>query len=311
MEFGIHLPQIGPSASPSGVIAFAQRAEQLGFDSVWVSDHIVFPSAVAQVFGGSLLDPITTLAFVAPMTRRVKLGTSVLIVPYRDPLVLAKMLSSLDVLSGGRVIAGVGSGWLEGEFEALALRFADRGKQTDEYLTILGKAWSDASPTVEHRGAYRTITDVVLAPRPQQSQVPIWIGGNSPVGIARAARFGQAWHPVRVTPNEVAAGKARLESAANAQGRKPGEIAISARVPLWFSDDPTGTTGKSPLIGTADELVAVLHRYGDAGAGHVVVDFFLGIHHEPAVAADPQHFIAAMERFAREVMPRVSQALPG
>src|SRR5262249_7164836 len=106
MDFGIHLPHIRASASPSGLTAFARLAEPLGLDSVWVSAHIVFPSAVAQVFGGSLLDPLTTLAFVAPATRRVKLGTSVLIVPYRDPLVLAKMLASLDQLSEGRVIAG-------------------------------------------------------------------------------------------------------------------------------------------------------------------------------------------------------------
>jgi probable F420-dependent oxidoreductase len=302
MKFGIHLPHIGEASTPLGLATFAHHAEQLGFDSLWASDHVVFPAALAQVFGGRLLDPLTTLAFVAPATRKVKLGTSVLVVPYRDPLALAKTLASLDVLSEGRVIAGVASGWLEAEFQALGLTFADRGRQTDEYLSIVQQALNGAEPTLEHRGAYRTISDVVFAPKPVQRPLPLWVGGNSRQAIRRAARVGSMWHPVRTAPAEIVAGRKILERALLKMGRPRDAVGISVRVPLWFSESLTGTTGEPPLIGKPEELVSAIRRYADAGASHILVDFFLGIQHAPEQAADPQHFIAAMERFADEVM---------
>ncbi|ETX04230.1 MAG: hypothetical protein ETSY2_29935, partial [Candidatus Entotheonella gemina] len=199
MEFGVQLPHFGPLVSGKGTLALAQRAEALGFDAVWVSDHIVYPATFAERFGTAVYEAITTLTWVGAVTERIRLGTAVLIAPYRNPLLLAKQLSTLDDLSGGRTIVGVGAGWMEEEFAALGTSFAERGAITNEHLQVMRILWQDEHPT--HTGEHYQFPPLCADPRTaQQPAPPIWIGGNSKPALRRAARFGEGWLPIWHAP---------------------------------------------------------------------------------------------------------------
>ena len=186
------------------------QAEELGYDSVWVSDHVVVPEANVANFGETVYDPLVTLGVVAGATRRVRLGTTVLIVPYRNAVVTAKMVSSLDALSGGRVVLGIGAGWVAAESAMLGVPFAERGAMTDEHLRAMIELWSSPEPTFE--GKYTQFAALRFAPRPvQQPHPPIWVGGHSPAALRRTVAFGAAWHPINRSPAELRAGRAELQ----------------------------------------------------------------------------------------------------
>ena len=209
-EYGVCLTNYGDVTSPEASIGTAKLAEDLGYASVWVSDHILVPETFGSQYGPEFLDPFVCLAFAAAETSRVKLGTTVVVVPVRSPFAQAKMLSTLDYLSGGRVIFGIGVGWDKEEFEALGVAFAERGAMTDEYLDIMRELWCSDSPSFE--GRYHQFRGAAFAPKPVQQPIPIWVGGYGPAAIRRAVRIGEAWHPSEVSPDDIAGGYEKIKT---------------------------------------------------------------------------------------------------
>src|SRR3989441_8630615 len=185
MQFGVWIPTCRHLATVEIIRHSAIRAEQLGYDSVWVSDHVVVPNANIVNFGETIFDPLVTLGVLAGATSRVRLGTTVLIVPYRNAVVTAKMVSSLDALSGGRVVLGIGAGWVAAESAALGVPFAERGAMTDEYLAAMQELWTSRAPSFA--GKYTRFGGLVFEPKPlQKPHPPLWVGGNSRAALRRA-----------------------------------------------------------------------------------------------------------------------------
>src|SRR5262245_41357724 len=205
MRYGFYLPTRGASATPEALAALLQGGEALGFDSVMIADHIVFPTAITSKYPytvsgvfpgqGDALDQLTLATFAAAKTRRLRLVTSVMIVPYRNPVLTAKMLATIDVPSGGRLTVGGGVGWRREESEALgAPDFDRRGAATDDYIAIYKALWT-RSP-VSFSGQFYRVAERRCEPLPlQKPHPPIWVGGHSPAAIRRAARLGDGWHP--------------------------------------------------------------------------------------------------------------------
>ena len=198
MKFGIHLPQFGRIAGPEAIQRAAVRAEELGFDDVWASDHLAAPAQGTYV-PSHFYEPVITLTWAAAITQRVGIGTSVLVLPYRHPLHLAKELATLDRLSGGRLIAGAAAGWLEAEFEALGVPFSERGSRTDEALDVLRACWEQ--DPVNFEGPRVRLNDLRVRPQPGR-RIPIWIGGASDAALRRAVRAGDGWHGTFMGPEE-------------------------------------------------------------------------------------------------------------
>src|SRR5215471_8497550 len=199
MQVGVWIPNCRHLATPENIRGAAVRAEELGYDSVWVSDHVVVPHANVVNFGQTIFDPLVTLALIAGATRRVRLGTTVLIVPYRNAVVTAKMVSSLDALSGGRVVLGIGAGWVAAESAMLGVPFAERGAMTDEHLEVMRELWTSTAPSFS--GKYTQFSGLVFEPKPvQKPHPPIWVGGHSKAALRRTVEFGAAWHPINRPP---------------------------------------------------------------------------------------------------------------
>ncbi|MDH3706618.1 MAG: TIGR03619 family F420-dependent LLM class oxidoreductase, partial [Acidimicrobiia bacterium] len=192
MQIGIHLPQYGRASGPEAINRAAQAAEQLGFAHVWVSDHVIHP-AEQEYPSAHLFDPFTTLTWAAAATSTVGLGTSVIVAPHHVPLALANTLASLDRLSGGRVIAGIGVGWSRREIEALGFPFEHRGARTDETIDILRAAWSE--DPVSFDGDHHRFHDVRVRPSPADT-IPIWVGGSSEPAYRRACERGDGFHAI-------------------------------------------------------------------------------------------------------------------
>src|SRR3990172_6259004 len=218
MNFGVWIPTCRHLATPEIIRGAAVRAEQLGYDSVWVSDHVVVPQANIVNFGETIFDPLVTVGVLAGAPSRVRLGTTVLIIPYRNAVVTAKMISSLDALSGGRIIFGVGAGWVAAESAILGVPFAERGAMTDEYLEAMQELWTKPAPSFA--GKYTQFSGLTFEPKPAQKPYPpIWVGGHSRAALRRAAEFGAAWHPINRPPEELRSGQAELARVCQARGR--------------------------------------------------------------------------------------------
>ncbi len=227
MTYGIHLPQYGRVAGGEAVTRAAQHAEALGFTDVWVSDHVVHPAEQSYP-SPYLLDPFVTLAWAAAVTERVRLGTSVLVVPQHNPVWLANHLATLDAMSDGRLVVGAGVGWSEREYEALGQSFHDRGRRLDEILQLLRAAWQD--DPVSFDGQFYGLADIRFLPKPAHD-IPIWIGGGVEAAYRRAVEHGDGFHVVGLKPPEVAPIVERLR-----RDRPEPSFTISARTG-W---DPQG-----------------------------------------------------------------------
>lgn len=313
MEFGFSLPSRGPAATMQNLRALAQHAEGLGMDSVWVSDHIIVPRRIESFYPydpqgrfptapeQDYLEPLTALTFLAGCTERIQLGTSVLILPYRNALLTAKIVATLDALSNGRVILGVGVGWMEEEFVALGLdTYRQRGAVSDEYIQAFRQLWTSDEPRFE--GKYVRFADLGFAPKPvRQPHPPIWVGGHTAPAIRRAARLGDGWHPIGLrppaglVPDEMQQAVAQLRQEASNVGRNPDSITISFRAPLVFSD--AGGADRTPLSGSAAAIQDDIGRYAACGVSHMIFDL-----QTPEVA----EMRRVMERFAQDVRPGVS-----
>lgn len=229
MKYGIHLPHAGEQATPALIRRHAERAEDLGLEDVWVSEHIIVPR---DKFPRSPLffDPVLSLTWAAAVTKRVRLGTSVLVLPMRHPLPLAKELATLHNFSEGRLILGAGSGWLEPEFAALGVPFKERGRRLDEGLAMMRAVWSEDPVTFKSRYIPSVIEGMTMTPMPV-SPIPIWFGGSSDAALNRTIRQGDGWHGSGHTPEAAAPLIGRLRA-----GRPGGDLAISMRV-QWNGKD--------------------------------------------------------------------------
>ena len=323
MEFGISLPGRGPLAKPDQVLTMAARADALGYASVFVTDHIVLPASMArsvypysatrQLPGGAAqdyLEPLALLGALARETKRARLGTSVLVVPYRHPLVTAKILATLDRLSGGRIILGAGVGWLREEFEAVgAPPFEQRGAVTDEYLAFMRQTWT--TDPVTFRGRYVSVSNVHALPKPvQPNGIPVWIGGHTDAAVQRAARLGDGWHPIilrppgLLLPDEYGKRVRQLKAWAKEAGRDPEAITLTIRVPMEVRPKRMKPpAGERPLFqGTAEEVTKDIRAYADLGVTHVVWD---------PTHQDLPSVLDNLERFVQEVMPKFNRARGG
>ena len=201
VDFGVCLTNYGDVTSPAASIGTARLAEELGYASVWTSDHVLVLPEFGRRYGDEFLDPFICLAYAAAETTRVKLGTTVVVVPLRSPFAQAKLLSTLDYLSGGRVIFGIGVGWDREEFEALGIPFAERGAMTDEYVAIMQELRTSPSP--RFTGRYHSFFGIAFEPKPVQRPIPIWVGGYGPASVRRAVRLRAPWHPTGLSPEKV------------------------------------------------------------------------------------------------------------
>ncbi len=296
MRFGVWIPNCRHLASPDIIRTTAVRAETLGYDSVWVSDHVVVPRANVKNFGEAIFDPLITLGVAAGATRRVLLGTTVLIVPYRNPVVTAKMVSTLDALSGGRVVLGIGAGWVAAESAMLGLPFAERGAMTDEYLRAMRELWTSPSPSFA--GKYTQFDDLVFEPKPiQKPHPPIWVGGHSKAALRRAVEVGAAWHPINRPPDELRAGRAELARLSATRGRAtPPAITLrnDVRIQGAGQSTPISTHAGRVLAGEPAALADRIRELGDCGVEHLVCEF---------LAADGTELEAQMGEFADGVRP--------
>jgi probable F420-dependent oxidoreductase len=256
------------SADPVG---FARLAEELGFDSVWVSDHVL-PTAATSQFGRNI-EAMSVLAAIAAVTNRVRIGTSVIVVPLREPVLLAKQVATIDLISGGRLTFGVGAGWVEGEFANLGVDFRTRGARTDEFIRLLRHLFTGSNEPFE--GRFTNLTDYLFAPIPPQgSALPVLVGGHSEGAIRRAARIADLYQPTFVPPEEF--GRLRAAVLAQAGDRKVG-FGVRTAVP---ADQPL------------EEFVELIRAFGAEGAEEVLIGF--------AGASDPA---MQMREVAEKVLP--------
>jgi probable F420-dependent oxidoreductase len=314
MRYGFYLPTRGATATPDALGTVVQRGEALGFHSVMIADHVVFPTEVRSRYpytatgafpgGGDALEQLTLAAFVAARTRRLRLVTSVMILPYRNPVLTAKELATIDVLSSGRLTLGVGVGWLREEFEALAAPdFARRGAASDEYLTIFKTLWT-RSPASFH-GAFYRFENLQCLPQPvQKPHPPIWIGGHSRAALRRVVAHGDGWHPVGanaavpLTPPELSALLDELHRLAGAAGRDPRALTISFKAPVYERSSGARVTTpdgqRMPFTGSRDDVVDDIHAYAKLGVSELVLDF-----RSESLAET----LDGMERFASDIKP--------
>jgi probable F420-dependent oxidoreductase len=312
MEFGVLAGNFGTFGEDPGIdgcLAVAEEAERLGYDSVWVHDHIIMPLAVKSRYpynatGASpfrvdqfIYDPLATMAAIAARTSRVRIGTSVLVVPYRNPLVLAKELATIDRISHGRVILGIGAGWMSEEFDALGIGgdYPHRGTMTDEWMAVCVDLWTQAGPS-SFKGRWVEYRDVGANPLPvQKPHIPIWVGGKTPAAQRRVARYGSGYHTITSSPAEVAAEVRQVRGLVEQAGRNADEIVVSM---LW-----AGIGAESPA-----QAVDLIGEYGRAGMHHLVGTPWLlnpGGVMEMSPGDRLQAQLENLRYFAAEVRPKV------
>jgi probable F420-dependent oxidoreductase len=271
MEIGCHLPTQGPLATVEALTGFCRAAEAHQIASLWVSDHVIFPRNETPGYPGgrfphppdrAYLEAVVVLAAAAVCTQRARLGASVFILGHRHPILMAKMLTSIDALSNGRLICGVGVGWWKEELEMLGVPFHQRGRQADEILRAFKVLWSEADPSLD--GEFFRFRELGFAPKPvQKPHPPIWVGGDSPGAFRRVVAFGDGWHATSKTPEQLREALGRLRAAADKAKRPFDSIELSLRVGL---SDALLAQGKQAAV----DLLA---EYKRIGLAHVVLDF--------------------------------------
>ena len=281
LRLGIALPNYGSLAGAESLVRLARRAEARGVDSVWVSDHLVAPVEVGSFYpyderpdpkpGMGVIEefyePLTTLAFLAGATERIRLGVSVYVLPYRNPVVTAKLVATLDALSRGRVTFGVGVGWLREEFAALGLDARHRGRTTDEYLEVCRRLWRDE--VAAFAGEHYRLPAVRSGPKPRQRPwPPIWIGGNSRAARERAVRLGDGLHLIDLAPEEAAAAVARVHDDLARAGRDAASFTVSVRKGVVVRD----ADEQRPLCGKPAKVRRDAQAYAAAGVEYLVAN---------------------------------------
>ena len=293
MKVGVSLPITGPLATGPGaldtILAFAQRAEALGVDSLWLPDHIVIPTHIESRYPYNksgkfplpaemaFLEPLTVMGYLAGITQRVRIGTAVLVLPHRNPIVLAKMFATLDVLSRGRMIVGAGIGWMEEEISLLGAPFKRRGALSDEYLRVMRELWTNPDPQFE--GEFCRFSGIKCEPKPVQNPLPVWIGGHSARAMRRIAEFGDGWVAV---PKSVTGFQETVEIL-KTETEKAGRDFASVEIMIG--------PGYAP---TMDSFLDQIKRYQDLG-----YDFFMAP--VPYWSKDREHVLDVLEDFAQKI----------
>ena len=306
MKYGMSIVVRGEAAGRDTFDQMADKAEACGLDTLWASDHLIMPALRVSRYPGradgqlpdgwkpAYYQPFSVLNYLAGRTRRVRLGTSVLILPMRNPIEVAAQVAELDQLSGGRVNLGIGVGWFREEFEALGYPFANRGARADEGLALVKALWTQPRTSVD--GPTYRFAEAELGPKPvQHPHPPIYIGGNTAAAIRRTARYGDAWHPFKVTPQGMAELLPALRAALEAEGRSARDFPVAPKVVLAFQDTPP-RNGQGPTEGRPQDIIDALRRFRDAGATELCFD----IMPETLGAA-----LDTLDRFANEVRPKV------
>ena len=292
MKIGYSLSNNQGMEDIQGVIDLAARCEDLGFDSVWASEHIFNVSYVYDRIGDKpYYEPLTVLTYVAAKTSTIGLGTSVLVLPYHNPIRLAKVAATLDVLSGGRVMLGVGVGVIEEELEAMGSPFAERGAITDETIAIMKELWTKEDPS--YQGKYHSFSGMKFTPKPvQKPHIPIIIGGTSKAAIRRAARSGAAWHPTALSPEVLAQGMEYLKEQVVTAGRDPSEVEVSVSAAIGSTHNHNRySLGEDP-----EEVLERAQKYQEMGVGRLVVS---------PNTRDQSQLRPIMEMIAEVVIPAV------
>jgi probable F420-dependent oxidoreductase len=301
MKFGIVIP-LHRDMDALVNLELAKNAELLGFDSIWISDHVVLPTIYQGRFSEVLYDPFVLLSSIAANTKKISLGTSVIIVPYRNPIVVAKMISTIDVLSEGRIVLGVGPGWMEEEFNILGIAFNERGQRTDEYINIFKEVWEKDEPQFE--GEFYSFSKIKFYPKPiQKPHPPIWIGGISKKAIARAVELGNGWHPVWLSPDQTEKKMRYLKSIAKEKERNLDDFVFSIRNRLRIlktaelkKPEFTESRGEYTFSfhGTTEEIIHKIKQFESIGVSHIIFDL--------DVENDDEMF-KTIEQFSKDIMP--------
>src|SRR5476649_1530276 len=294
MQIGFNLPNSGPLSAVASMTRIATEGEAMGFDYLTMTDHVVLPDTKVPGYpyseSGEFYEDAPTerheqligMAYVAAKTSRIRLVAAVLVVPHRPAVLAAKMLATLDVLSGGRLVVGIGAGWLKTEFDAVdTTPFPERGAVTDEYIVSFRVLWTEASP--KFSGRYTKFDGIVLEPKPvQRPHPPIWVGGEGPAALRRAARVGDAWYPIGSnnahlldTLPRLDAGIARLRKAVAAQGRDPKSVGVAFRVKRYGAAvPPVASDGQRRLFsGSEADITADFRALRDLGVTAIDIDF--------------------------------------
>jgi probable F420-dependent oxidoreductase len=315
MKYGFGLPTRGPMAAPQSLATLARTGEELGFAIISVSDHVIIPKAINSTYpynesgtfagspAGECLEQLSLLSFLVGVTSSAKLLTSVMVLPHRPPVLTAKMLATIDVLSNGRLIVGCGVGWMREEFEAIgAPSYDERGAVGDEYIRAFKELWTSDNPAFE--GKYCRFANVAFAPKPvQKPHPPIWTGGESPAALRRAGRLANAWYPIGSnprfpvgTPAQFAEYVARVKRYAKEAGRDPSSLdfAYSAN---WYNDQQAQTLPdgqRRPLTGTPQQIADDIKHYEELGVRHMLVNL---------QGETQAQTLERMQRFADRIMP--------
>lgn len=310
MQYGLHLPASSATVKPDELVRFAQRAEALSFSLLTVADHVIVPTNISVPYPytvdgkypgtGYHLETLTTMSYLAGATKKIRFATSVMILPYRNPIVTAKMLASLDVLSGGRVVVGVGVGWMKEEFENLQTpNYQARGRVTDEYIHAFRELWTSDRPAF--KGQFVNFSDIIFLPKPVQKTIPIWIGGHSKSALKRAGQLGDGWHPIGgvptipLEPEDVKKDLATMSEYAVKAGRDPKTIHVALKGSL-FDKEKKIAERRRRFMGEAEEIAGDIREYAAAGVDTMIFDV-----RKPSSAET----LERMEWMVKEVYPKV------
>jgi probable F420-dependent oxidoreductase len=315
MDYGFNIPTRGELATPQNLVAITRRGEELGFAMVAIPDHIVIPRRIASPYPyspqrkmpgadeGHCLEQLVLMSYLAAATSKIRLLTSVMVVPHRNPMFTAKALASIDVLSQGRVTVGCGVGWMDEEFQAIGTPpFAERGKVTDEYLRAFKELWTQDNPQFD--GNYAKFKDILFEPKPvQKPHPPLWIGGESPAALRRVVALGDAWYPLGANPEyplntveRYTNAVALLRTAALGAKRDPNSISLAYWAP-WYREGRTNLLEdgrREAFTGSDEEVAQDIRAFRGVGVRHLLFNF---------VRSTLPESLAAMERFAAKVLP--------
>ena len=294
MQFGFNLPNSGALAAPKIMSRLAREGEALGYDYLTVTDHIALPDmaepgypysesgAFYSLDSAHRHEMLTLASWLGAITQRMRIVLAVLVVPYRPAVLAAKQLATIDALSGGRLVVGIGAGWLKAEFDAVVMTpFAERGRVTDDYVAAFKRLWTERKPEIA--GQYVRYQGLLLEPKPvQQPHPPIWVGGESGPSLRRAARLGDAWYPIGTNNAHpldslprYKAGIERLRRATEAAGRPRDAVALTYRVKRYGNDIPAlASDGERRIFsGSEADIVGDIHALGDLGVSAIDFDF--------------------------------------